>query len=211
MYGSQTLGVKDDRERDQAGSIRPGARPARWALVPAGLSALRLLLAVAFPFTNAVGGIIVVLMAAASDGLDGLLARRWGVTTRWGSVLDAITDKVFLWTALVTLAARGVLAAWTLPLLLVRDLVVVPGVSVAFAARGWRGMQDVDHPLESRLATLAMFLVVICQLALPDRTTLNHLVLAAGIILSMATAVLFLWRFRQPADATVNRDSENSG
>lgn len=44
------------------------------------------------------------IIAAASDGIDGYVARKLNVTSKLGAVLDAIADKVLMLTGLVTLS-----------------------------------------------------------------------------------------------------------
>ena len=50
---------------------------------------------------------IVFVLAAATDWLDGRLARRWGVTTRLGAFLDTTADKLLVSTALIALVVRA--------------------------------------------------------------------------------------------------------
>ena len=50
---------------------------------------------------------ILFLIAAATDFLDGRLARRWEVTTKLGSFLDTTADKLLVSTALLGLLAVG--------------------------------------------------------------------------------------------------------
>ena len=64
------------------------------------------------------------LIAGASDGLDGFLAKRFGWTSRLGGILDALADKALLvstfvclwWLALfpawLVLAVLGIVSAW---------------------------------------------------------------------------------------------------
>ena len=80
------------------------------------LSALRLLLAVALPFALWRGGGLAAglwVLAAASDYLDGPLARR-GRPTRYGGVLDNVADIVFVLGGLATAAWLG-LVPWLVP------------------------------------------------------------------------------------------------
>src|SRR5436190_22845145 len=51
-------------------------------------------------------------LAAATDWIDGRLARRWGVTTKLGSFLDTTADKLLLTGGLVALVAVERAAAW---------------------------------------------------------------------------------------------------
>src|SRR5256886_13487588 len=48
--------------------------------------------------------IIVFLLAAASDGLDGYVARRYNQRSRLGVILDPIADKGLLLSGIITLS-----------------------------------------------------------------------------------------------------------
>jgi len=69
----------------------------------------------------------VVLVAGASDALDGFLARRHGWQSRIGGVLDPLADKLLLTAAFVFLAMAGQLPAWLAVLVVGRDLLIVSG------------------------------------------------------------------------------------
>lgn len=51
------------------------------------------------------------LLAAASDALDGWLARRWSATTLFGRVMDPVADKLLIIGGFVYLAGPGFVAA----------------------------------------------------------------------------------------------------
>lgn len=65
-------------------------------------------------------GLFVV--AAATDRLDGWLARRSGQVTDLGKLLDPIADKVLIGSALVLLSWLGDLSWWVTVIILVREL-----------------------------------------------------------------------------------------
>jgi CDP-diacylglycerol--glycerol-3-phosphate 3-phosphatidyltransferase/cardiolipin synthase len=116
---------------------RPHVRLSRrhyWLNLPNAISSVRVPLAAAFVFIESLPWRLgIVSVAAASDWLDGVLARRTGRTTRTGELLDPIADRTFMVTALVSLALSGYLPPWSLPLLLVRDIGVVVGGAVILA------------------------------------------------------------------------------
>ncbi|MBO0921341.1 CDP-diacylglycerol--glycerol-3-phosphate 3-phosphatidyltransferase [Cellulomonas sp. zg-ZUI222] len=62
------------------------------------------------------------VLAAASDRLDGWLARRSGQVTDLGKMLDPIADKLLIGSALVLLSWLGDLWWWVTVLVLVREL-----------------------------------------------------------------------------------------
>lgn len=65
--------------------------------------------------------------AAATDFLDGYLARRWNQGTILGSYLDPIADKVFVGCVGTALAMKGALPVWLVALLVSRDAIHVTG------------------------------------------------------------------------------------
>jgi CDP-diacylglycerol---glycerol-3-phosphate 3-phosphatidyltransferase len=64
-------------------------------------------------------------LAAATDWLDGRLARRWGVTTRLGSFLDTTADKLLVSGVLIALLAVDRASAWIVALIIGRELVLM--------------------------------------------------------------------------------------
>lgn len=71
--------------------------------------------------------------AAASDAVDGYLAKRLDQHSRLGAYLDPIADKVLLVGVYVALGQFGHLAAWVVILVLFRDLVIVGAVLLLHA------------------------------------------------------------------------------
>src|SRR5439155_1317443 len=69
--------------------------------------------------------LLVFLAAAATDAVDGPLARRRGGPTALGAALDPLADKVLVVGTLVALALRGIAPAWAVVLILARELVAV--------------------------------------------------------------------------------------
>ena len=99
----------------------------RWISAVDALTALRIPLAILFPFVHRpVLQLAVVGVVAASDVLDGMLARRVG-NSRVGAVLDPVADKVFMTSAFVTVGARGVLTPLEVLGVLGRDIIAVVG------------------------------------------------------------------------------------
>ena len=57
---------------------------------------------------------IVFVVGAATDGVDGYLARRWDVKTRTGQWLDPLADKALVAAPIITLAIQGEFPVWAL-------------------------------------------------------------------------------------------------
>src|SRR4051812_47323520 len=73
------------------------------------------------------------MLAAASDGVDGYIARRWNQRSRLGVILDPLADKGLLLAGLFTLSFSGwpyELPIWFLVLVIARDAIVLLGAVV---------------------------------------------------------------------------------
>ena len=78
----------------------------------------------------------IFLVAAATDLLDGFLARRWGVITTVGTLLDPIADKLLISAALVSLVETHRVPAWRVVLIIGREF-AVSGLRSIAAAEGY--------------------------------------------------------------------------
>ena len=71
--------------------------------------------------------LLLFVVAGVSDGLDGFLAKHFGWTSRLGSILDPLADKLLLTVSFLTLAWLGYLPLWLAALIVLRDLIIVIG------------------------------------------------------------------------------------
>jgi cardiolipin synthase len=99
--------------------------------LPNFLSALRLLAA---PFAawliitgHDTAALLMFAAAGLSDGLDGFIARRWGVTSDFGAWLDPLADKLLMLLSFAALFVVGIAPLWLLALIVARDVTIVIG------------------------------------------------------------------------------------
>ncbi|MDH3348817.1 MAG: CDP-alcohol phosphatidyltransferase family protein [Desulfobulbaceae bacterium] len=136
-------------------------------LIPNLLSSLRLFLAIIFPFVPENWWIWLILGAGFSDFLDGQLARRWQVQTWQGGLLDAVADKMFVLSALLSFVLVGRFAPWWLPLVLARDLTVGGIAGYAAIAHDWEAFHKMDARWSGKIATTAQFFLFIIVTLVP--------------------------------------------
>jgi CDP-diacylglycerol--glycerol-3-phosphate 3-phosphatidyltransferase len=79
--------------------------------------------------------VVIFLVAAATDWLDGFLARRRGQVTTLGKLLDPIADKVLTVSAFISLVGLRLAPAWMIVVIVGREFAVSGMRSIA-AARG---------------------------------------------------------------------------
>jgi CDP-diacylglycerol--glycerol-3-phosphate 3-phosphatidyltransferase len=78
---------------------------------------------------------VLFLIAAATDFIDGRLARRWQVTTKLGSFLDTTADKLLVATTLLGLVAVDRASAWVAFVIIAREFTIL-GLRSAVASGG---------------------------------------------------------------------------
>ncbi len=57
-------------------------------------------------------------LAGLTDILDGYFARKHGLVSNWGKIMDSVTDKIFIVGMFIVLLAKGLLPPWTIVLIL---------------------------------------------------------------------------------------------
>ena len=71
------------------------------------------------PFSGASSlAFVLFIIGALTDWADGYYARKQGLVSNFGKLMDALTDKVFMVGLFISLLVIGILPEWTLPLLL---------------------------------------------------------------------------------------------
>jgi len=73
----------------------------------------------------------VFIFAGISDALDGFLAKRFGLMSRFGAWLDPAADKLLMLITLVTLTMMGAVPLWLTVLVIGRDAAIVLGLFLA--------------------------------------------------------------------------------
>jgi CDP-diacylglycerol---glycerol-3-phosphate 3-phosphatidyltransferase len=92
---------------------------ARIALVPVFLG-----LAYTRGVAAAVGAFVVFLVASLSDFVDGYLARRAEITSKFGEFLDPLADKLLVGAALFVLVDTRLFPLWAALIIALREVVI---------------------------------------------------------------------------------------
>lgn len=72
----------------------------------------------------------VFLVAAASDALDGAIARRLNAVTAFGALLDPVADKLLMNAGYLSAAASGLLPWWLAAIVFLRDAAIALAAAV---------------------------------------------------------------------------------
>jgi CDP-diacylglycerol---glycerol-3-phosphate 3-phosphatidyltransferase len=135
------------------------------------------------------------IVLAATDGVDGYLARRHG-TTRSGAFLDPLADKLLVLGALVCLVAEGL--AWWVPV----AIIAVREVLMS-AYRSWLGRRGISLPARqsAKVKTVVQSVAVGVALAptLEGADWLTSTVLWGAVVLTVWSGAQYLADARRQA------------
>ena len=149
------------------------AVPAPLAQLPNALTLGRLALIPAFAaLMVAAGGSpswpagIVFGVAGVTDQIDGFLARRWHVESRFGQIADPLADRLMIDTAVILLVVYGRLPWAALVVIAARDLLLLVGWRV-LAPRG----VDIEVNTLGKAATWVLYAGIAFRIVTPDSTS----------------------------------------
>ena len=77
------------------------------------------------PIHFEVWGVLILLVAAATDVMDGYIARKRREITTLGILLDPIADKLLISAAFISLVQMGLVPAWMVVIIIGREFIVV--------------------------------------------------------------------------------------
>lgn len=136
---------------------------------------------------------VLFCVAAATDWVDGRLARRWGVTSKLGSFLDTTADKLLVSGVLIALLAAGRASTWIVAVIIGRELVVM-GLRGVVASEG----AVMEPSMLGKLKTSVQFLAIALAILRPGEPIaglfVDEWVMLAAAAITVASAVDYLMR-----------------
>jgi CDP-diacylglycerol--glycerol-3-phosphate 3-phosphatidyltransferase len=130
---------------------------------------------------------IVFAAAAITDQLDGWLARRWHVESRFGTVADPLADRLMIDTAVVLLWLHDRLPWPALVLILARDLILLAGYKLVMP-RGY----ELSVSFLGKVATWILYASLALMLVTSEGTDLPYLLFWIGLGLAMAAGAFYV-------------------
>jgi phosphatidylglycerophosphate synthase len=169
---------------------------AKLRALPNIISSSRLLLAAGFAVvTDADRRLGLVGLAAATDFLDGWIARRAEWTTKWGALLDPIADRVFALVAVLTFVVMGELSIFGALVMISRDIMTAIGFFVARIIPWLRPVEFKARPL-GKVVTFLQFVTFVALLRFPVAVTVCLWLVGLTSLASVVDYTLALWRAR---------------
>jgi CDP-diacylglycerol--glycerol-3-phosphate 3-phosphatidyltransferase len=129
---------------------------------------------------------------AATDQIDGYLARRWRVESGFGKVADPLADRLMIVTAILAMWGEGRIPLLAAVTVLGRDALLIVGYKLV-VPRGY----EFDVTFLGKVATWALYGSLSFVLVTREGTAWPQVLLWAGIVLALLAGVQYLLRARR--------------
>ena len=149
-------------------------------------------------FTNEIIALAIFWVAAATDIVDGYLARRWGQVTTVGTLLDPIADKLLISAALISLVQVRVLPGWMAILIIGREFAVTGLRSIAASAGYTIAASDLGKTkMVSQVIAVSMLLL---SVSFPALRAWAMVWMWSVVFFSLLSAGLYFAKFWRKVD-----------
>ncbi len=157
----------------------------------------------AYTVSNATLALAIFLAAAATDLLDGYLARRWRQVTTVGTLLDPIADKLLVSAALVSLVEMHRVPAWMAIMIVGREF-AISGLRSIAAAEGYT-IRASDLGKTKMIMQVLAISVVILSIRWENLRALGMLWMWGVVAFSFISAIDYFRKFWRTLDVQVKR------
>lgn len=133
--------------------------------------------------------VVVFIVAAVTDSIDGYLARFRNEVTEFGQALDPLVDKILISAALISLVSLGKLSAWIATLIISRELVVsvlrvvAKANGVVIAVNSWGKIKTA-----SQILAISWWLLV----AKPQTNVVAVTLMTLAVIITVVSGLFYL-------------------
>jgi CDP-diacylglycerol--glycerol-3-phosphate 3-phosphatidyltransferase len=154
-----------------------------------------------FTVTNEWLALAIFLSAAATDLLDGYLARRWKQVTTIGTLLDPIADKLLVSAALISLVQVRALPGWMAILIIGREF-AVSGLRAIAAAEGYT-IQANDLGKTKMLSQVVAISCMLLSVRHPALLRPGMILMWGVVFFSLLSAFSYFGKFWHKVDERV--------
>ena len=105
--------------------------------------------------------LIITLLIAISDFLDGFIARTFNAQSEIGSYLDSIADKAFIISAYMLIGTQNLLPIYVIIIVISRDIIIMGAFVLSFAMNQ---RLDINPIRTSKINTFLQFTLIVLVL-----------------------------------------------
>lgn len=136
---------------------------------------------------NVLWGIVVFIAAGATDLLDGYIARKYDLITKWGKLMDPLADKLMLLTVLISLYVKGIIPAPVILIVFIKEFLMIVGAAFLYKNRN----VVVEANFFGKAATASFYVAVITTVL---KLQYSNVLLYIAVVLTLIALVQYGYR-----------------
>lgn len=123
---------------------------------------------------------VIFLLAGVTDILDGYIARKYNMVTKWGKLMDPLADKIMQLTVIFCLTYKNAIPLWVIYVFLTKEMLMVVGSLVLYRDKivigaSWYGKAA------TVLFYLAILAIILLDITAVQSTFLIGIAVGSGV------------------------------
>jgi CDP-diacylglycerol---glycerol-3-phosphate 3-phosphatidyltransferase len=139
-------------------------------------------------------GVVIFVIAALTDYLDGYIARKRNQVTDVGKLLDPIADKLLITSAFISLVELNLAPAWMVVIIVGREF-AVSGIRSIAASQGYVMPANALGKLKTVCQVLTIVVLIVADTYIEPWERFGRFLLWVTVAISLVSAVNYLWIF----------------
>lgn len=132
----------------------------------------------------------IFVLASATDVLDGYIARRFKLTTRWGQVMDPLADKLMQITVIISLVCINMVPIWFVIYLALMEVCMILAGAFLFKNKIY-----IKSNIFGKLNTVLLFIFMFSLLFWGMSGVVKGIFLAVIVVFSLMTSALYAYKY----------------
>ncbi|MDD5019051.1 MAG: CDP-diacylglycerol--glycerol-3-phosphate 3-phosphatidyltransferase [Candidatus Omnitrophica bacterium] len=160
-------------------------------------------------FTAACAALVIFVVACLTDLLDGWVARKKGLISDFGKLMDPVADKVLVAGLFLTFVQLQLVGAWVVVVIIVREFLIT-GMRILALRRGvvLAAENAGKHKTVSQMAAITLILIFLILKESGLRFSFwnerweahfaagIHIVVSVAVFFTLYSGISYLWRNR---------------
>ena len=142
--------------------------------------------------------LVLFCLASATDALDGSIARKRGLVTNFGKIMDPLADKILVYSALCLFIESDLIKAWMLIIILAREFIVA-GMRTVAASEGRVLAAGMSGKIKTvlQMAAVIMYLFGLSVPSIGDKVLLAaDVIFWAALAMTVYSGTEYVWKNR---------------